>query len=165
MSLQSLEEINFLLERLIALYRLLCAVDTAVEYLKVGEYQLKVDGLDIPCGADAAVNVDYVIVLEAADNVHDGVHLADIGKELVAKTLALGSPLYKAGNVHELQRSRSELLRIVHFGELVKTLVRNGYYADVRLNGAERIVRGLCACVCECVEKGALADIRQTYHA
>ena len=41
MSLQSLEEINFLLERLIALYRLLCAVDTAVENLKVGEYQLK----------------------------------------------------------------------------------------------------------------------------
>ena len=165
MRLERLEEIHLFLEGLVALDRLLCTVDTALEYLQVGEDELQVYGFDIPCGANAAVNVDYVVVLEAAYYMHDSVHLADIGQELVAQTLAPGSALYKTCDVHELQRCRGELLGVVHLSELVQPLVRYGNYAHVRLDGAERVIRRLCACVGECVEKGALADIRQTYHA
>ncbi len=38
-------------------------------------------------------DVDDVLVLEAADDVDDGVHLADVGEELVAQPLALAGAL------------------------------------------------------------------------
>ena len=33
--------------------------------------------------------MDNVVAFKAADNVNNGVHLADMGKELVAESLAL----------------------------------------------------------------------------
>ena len=47
------------------------------------------------------------------------------------------------------------------FSQLVEALVRHGNDADVRLNGAERVVRRLRARVGDRVEKGALADVLQ----
>ena len=57
----------------------------------VGQHQLGVDDVDVPGGIDAAVYMDDVLVLKAAHDVDDGVHLADVAEELVAQALAPGS--------------------------------------------------------------------------
>ena len=45
--------------------------------------------------------MDDMAVLEAADNVYDGVHFSDVGKELVTKTFTLGSAFHEPCDVHE----------------------------------------------------------------
>ena len=106
--------------------------------------------------------MDDVRVLEAAHDVDYGVALADVREKLVAETLALGRAFDESGDVDELNDGGSVLLRVIHFSEDVEAAVRNGDDADVRVYRAERIVRGLRSRVCYCVEKGALADVRQT---
>ena len=72
----------------------------------VGEDQLGLDGVDVARGIDAAVHMDDVFVLKAAHHVDDGVHLADVGEELVAQTLAVAGALDQTGDVDKLQRRR-----------------------------------------------------------
>ena len=45
-----------------------------------------------------------VLVLEAPDDLDDGVDLADVGQELVAEAFALAGALDQPGDVHELDR-------------------------------------------------------------
>ena len=70
---------------------------------EVGERQLDLDGLDVAARVDRAFDVDDVFVLEAADDLHDGVGLADVGEELVAEALALRRAAHESGDVHELE--------------------------------------------------------------
>jgi hypothetical protein len=53
-----------------------------------------------------------VVVLEAAQHVHDGVDLADVGEELVAEAFALGGAAHEAGDVDEGDAGRDDLLRL-----------------------------------------------------
>ena len=57
--------------------------------------------------------MDNIWILKATDNVYDRVNLTDIGKELVSKTLALGSALYQTSDTNELDHSRSDFGRII----------------------------------------------------
>ena len=93
--------------------------------------------------------------------MHDRVHLADVGKELVAQPLPLGRAAHQPGDIDEFDDGGGVFVRVVHFGEHVEALVRHGDHADVRLDGAEGIVRGLRARVGDRVEQGGLADVRQ----
>src|SRR3546814_10592699 len=52
--------------------------------------QLGIDRLDVGDRVDPVVDVDDVVVLEAAHHVGDRIDLADVGEELVAKALAAG---------------------------------------------------------------------------
>ena len=108
--------------------------------------------------------MDDVLVLKAAYHVDDGVHFPDVAQELVAQTFALGCAFYQSGDVHELQGSRGELVRLVHFSQLVQTCVRHRDDAYIFFNGAERIVCRLCACICQGVEQGAFAHVGQPNH-
>ena len=87
--LQPLQKVNLGGKRLVAFHRLFGAVDTAVNQLKVRENQFKIDGLHIAERVDIAVHMDNVVVLKAADDMHNGVGLADVGQKLVAKSLTL----------------------------------------------------------------------------
>ena len=144
----ALEEIDLELVLLVGLDHLLRLVDAAVEHLDVGEDQLEVDRLDVARRVDRAFDVDDVVVLKAAYDVHDGVDLADVREELVAEALAFRGALHEAGDIDELDRRGREFFRLIHFGELVEALVRHRDDADVRLDRAERIVCGLCSCFC-----------------
>ena len=53
-----------------------------------------------------------VLVLEAADDLDDGVHFADVGQELVAEAFALARALDEAGDVDELDRRRDDDVRL-----------------------------------------------------
>ena len=61
--------------------------------VEIGEDQFGVDDLDVAHRIDRARDVMNVRVLETAHDLHDGVHLADVGEELVAEAFALRSRL------------------------------------------------------------------------
>ena len=103
-----------------------------------------------------------VLVVEAADNVNDGVNLADVGQELVAKALALACAAHQTGDVHELDHRRRGLLCVIEIGQRLQTLIRYSDHADIRVDGAERIVCAFRARLRNCVEQGRLADVWQS---
>ena len=158
-----LQEIQLGLVLLVGFQHFPGLVDAAVQHLNVRENQLHVDGLNVPLGVDAALHMDDVVVFKAAHHVDDGVHLPDVGEELVAQALALGSALHQARDVHKLNGGGGELLRLVHFGQLVQALVRHGHHAHVGLDGAEGVVGRLGAGVGDGVKQGALAHVGKAH--
>ncbi len=145
------EKVNQLLEK-IALFREIL-VDfgiladsgvAALEHFKICENQFQIDGLNVTDRVNAAVHMDNVRVLKAADDMDDGIAFTDIGKELVAKAFTLGSALDQSGNIDELDRGRNRLGRIIHLRQHIETVVRNGDNTDIRIDCAERIIRGFC---------------------
>ena len=161
---QTLEE-GGLRQRLFiaALGRLFAAVDPTLHQVDIGKHQLQVDGLDIPRRADIPADMDDLTVPEAADDVDDGIHLPDVGKEFVAQTLALGSALYQPGDIHKLNHGGRDLIGVVHFAQLVQTGVRHRDDADVGLDGAEGIVGRAGRAAGQGVKNGAFADVGQTH--
>ena len=139
--------------------------DTLFQALHVGEHQLRLDHLGVGQRIDAVFHVGDVVVLEAAQHVGDGVHLADVRQELVAEPFALGGAAHQSGDVDERQPRRDDLPGFGDGGELVQPFVRNTNLADVRLDGAERIVGGLGRRgLRQRVEEGGFADVRQAHN-
>ena len=95
--------------------------------------------------------------------MHDRVAFADIREKLVAQALALGRALYQACNIHKFDGGRRVFVGVIHLGEHVEALVRHRDHADIRLNGAKRIVGALCTGVGNSVEQGAFSDIRKPH--
>ena len=73
--------------------------------------------------------------------MHDGVHFADVREKFVAETFALRRAFDEPGDVHEFHRRRNHDPGLGDFLQHVKSFIRHGDDADVRVNGAERIVR------------------------
>ena len=145
-----------------ALGLLLQVVDAALDRIEVGQQQFGLDRLGVGDRIDPVLDVGDVGILEAAQDVDDRVHLADVAEELVAQALAPAGAAHQAGDVDELQLRRHQLGRFGQHGAAVEPLVGDGDPADVRLDGAEGIVgrfgrrgRG------QRVEEGRLADVRQ----
>src|SRR5581483_9980596 len=92
----------------------------------------------------------------------DGVDLADIGEELVAEALALRGAAHQAGDIDEGQPGRNDLCGLRDFGELVEPGIGHRDLADIRLDGAERIVGRLRrGGLGQRIEQRRLADIGQ----
>src|SRR5471030_1706622 len=93
--------------------------------------------------------------------MRDGVGLANIGEELVAKALALGSAGHQSGDVDEFDRRRNHFLGLRDRGK--PRQARIGYFdnADVGFDGAERIILCGDAGFGERVEQGGFADVGQ----
>ena len=78
------------------------------------------------------LDVNDVLVVEAADNVYDCVDLADMGQELIAQTLALACaagpdrPMY-----YESTTAGVVFFAVIQIGQRLKTLIRYRYHADV----------------------------------
>ncbi len=70
---------------LVALRRLLLRGGNPLfERFKVGEHQLGLDRLCIRNRINPVINMLDVVILETSQHMDDGIHLADIAKELVA---------------------------------------------------------------------------------
>ena len=107
--------------------------------------------------------MDDVVVVEAAHDMHDGVALADVAEELVAKARTLTGTLDEARDIDELHDGGGLLVGLPDLGQLVQPLVGHGHDAAVGLDGAERIVRRLRVLGGgDGVEQSGLADVRQT---
>ena len=107
--------------------------------------------------------MDHVGVVEAAHHVDDGVHLADVGQELVAQALALGSPLHQAGDIHKFDHRRGDLLGVIEVSQELQPLIRHGHHAHVGVDGAEGIVGGLRPGLGQRVEEGTLSHVGKAY--
>ena len=135
--------------------------DALLDDLEVSEAELRLDDVDVAQRVDAALDMRDVRVDEAAHDVCNGIDLADVLEEFIAEALALGRALDEAGDVDEAHGSRRRLLRVVEFMQDLEARVWYGDDADIRLDRAEREVRGLCAGFRDGIEKRALADVRQ----
>ena len=145
-----------------ALGLLAVLVGAALGGLQVGEDQLEVDDLDVADRVDAVLDMGDVGVVEAADDVEDGVHAADVPEELVAEAFALGRAADKAGDVDELDLSLDLLRRFGDVADAVEPFVGDGDAADVWLDRAEGIVGRLRRrSLGQRVEKCGFANVRQ----
>ena len=133
----------------------------ALQDFQVRKDQFEIDGLNVARRIYAAVHMDYIGVLEAADHMHQGIALTHVCKELVAQAFSFGSSLDQSGDIDKLDHRGGDLLRTVHVAQQLQPLIRHGNHAHVRIDGAERIVRGFRSGLCQGIKKGALADVRQ----
>ena len=157
-----IEQVNLCQIFLVAFCGLNCFVDASIQNIQVREDEFEVDNFDIAFWTDAALDMDNFSVLKAADNVNNRVYFADIGEEFISQTFTLGSALYKTRNIDKFDDGRSNLIGVVKICKFIQTMVGNRYGAEIRLDGAERVVCRLRACVGNCVKQGTFADIWQT---
>ena len=130
---------------------------------EIGEHQFGFDRLDIVERRDLAFDMGDVAVLEAAHDMGDRVAFADIRQKLIAEPFALRGAAHQAGDIDKGQPRRNDLLGARDFGECFKPRVRHRDIADIRLDGAKRIIRRLRRRrLRQRVEKGRFADIGQT---
>ena len=142
--------------------RFLSGSDTALKTDKIGKHQFGGDDLGVGERIDAAFDMGDVAILEATQHMDDRVGLADIGKKLIAETLALGGASDQTGDVDEADPGRDERSWFGNLGDRVEAWVGNRYFAGIRLNRAERIISRLRGSgPCQRVEEGRFADIRQ----
>ena len=138
-------------------------VDALFQAVEIGEHQLGLDGLDIGQRRDLAFDMGDVGILKAAHHMRDRVDLADGGEKLVAEALALRGAAHQAGDIDEGQPRRDDLRRFGDLGELVEPRIRHRDLADIRLDGAERIIRRLRRRrLGQRIEQRRLADIGQS---
>ena len=86
--------------------------------------------------------VDDIVVVEASDDVDDGVRLPDVAEELVAEAFALGGALHEARDVDEFDGRRHDVLRMDQVIELLEPTVGNGDDAGIRLFSGDTRVEG-----------------------
>ena len=130
--------------------------------LEVFDEQFGVDDLLVAHGIDSAVDMGYIVVVETAQHVDNGVGLAYVGQELVAETLPLAGTFDKAGDVDNLNGCGHHGARLAHLDEARQTVVGHGDDAHIGLDCAEREIGALGLCVRQAVEKRRLADIGQS---
>ena len=136
-------------------------VDAALDHLDVRHDELEVDDLNVAQRVGRTLDVHDVFIVKAAHDVHDRIRGADVGQKLVAETLALGRALDEAGDVDKLDHRGGLFLWLIHLSQIIQPRIRHGDHADVRVDGAERIVGDFRARVRNGVEQRGLADVRQ----
>ena len=165
--LQALRYVQARLHLLVALGLLLELGDRALERAQVREDELGLDGVHVGRGvhelAGAAGLAHDVGILEEADDLADGVAVADVRQELVAEALALVRALDQACDVNELDGGRHDLRGMHHLGELVQALVGNVHDAHVGVDRGEGVVGREPALAGQRGEQGRLAHVGQTY--
>ena len=151
-----------LLDRAVRLEQLLGAVAALVHRLQVLEAELHGHRVDIGHRIDAVLDVHDVRVVEAPGDLDDRVHLADVRQELVAETFPLVRAPDEARDVDEVDRRRQDAVRVDHGVERREPRVGHLHDADVRLDGAEGVVRRFCLGRRQRVEERRLADVGES---
>ena len=107
--------------------------------------------------------MDDVVILKTTHDMHDGVHLADVGQEFVAEAFPLTGALHQTSNIHKLHAGGNGLRAAAQCCELLKTSVRNRHRADIGLDRAEREVRSLSLGIGDqSIEESGFAHVGQT---
>src|ERR1035438_8059110 len=134
--------------------------------LQVREDQFCGDDLNVPHRINVPGDVDDVRVLEAAHNVNERVHLADVAEELVAETLSMGGAFYQPCDVHELEGRGNLRADLGDLGNLGQSRLGHTHDAEVGLDRAKRVIlRGCLVRAGDSVEECGLPDVREADNA
>jgi hypothetical protein len=102
-------------------------------------------------------------VLEAAHDLHDGVHLADVAEELVPEPFPLGGALDQPGDVDELDGCRDHDAGFGDPAERFEAVIRDGDDANIGIDGAKWVVGRLrLSGSGDGVEQGGLSDVGES---
>ena len=167
--LSRLERSERLLEHSLLADRILLAglgllvdlVQATLDGVEVRQSQLGLDDIPIARRIDVAKHVRDVLVIEAAQHVGDRIDLANIAQKLVAQSLTLGRALDKTRDVNELDHRRNSSLRLGQLVDPIEADVGDFDRADVRLDGAERIILRRGPRSGQGVEERRLPDVRK----
>ncbi len=109
-----------------------------LDRVEVLQAQLGVDGRDVGERVDLVLDVDHVVVVEAAHDVRHRVDLTDVAQERIAQALTLRSAAHQARDVHEADRGQHLFVGLDQLHQRRDALVGDAHDADVRLDRAER---------------------------
>ena len=119
---------------------LLHLLDPVFHRLQVLDLQFHVHDFLVPDRVHGTIDMGDVSVVKAAEDVQDGVGFPDVREELVSETLSLGSALHQTGDVHDFHRGGNGALGLADLRQDLQALVRHVGGADIRFDGAERVV-------------------------
>jgi hypothetical protein len=105
--------------------------------------------------------VHDVLILEAANDVRNGIALPYVPEELVPQPLPCASAPHKPRNINEVDRRRDDTFAADHPGYGNQAFVRYNGDAEVRVDSRERVILGLGPCPRKAIEYRGLADVRQ----
>ena len=106
--------------------------------------------------------MDDVGVVEAAEDVYDGVGFTDVGEEFVAEAFALAGALDESGDVDDFHGGGDDVGGLHELDEAVEALVGYSDDADVGLYGAEGKVSRLCFGVAKAVKKCRFSHVGES---
>ena len=133
-------------------------LEAALGHGQVGEHELEVEPLDVAGGVDAAVRVRVGRVLERADDVEQGVRIAQpgevVGGQLLGPDVALGRRR-RGRQVDVRDVGLDDLLGLEDAGQRVEPRVGHLDHADVE--GDPAVAAGLGVAAGQRVEDGGLA--------
>ena len=102
---------------------LLVVLERLLSELDVLDAQLLVDDLKIANGVNVTLDVNDLGIVEAADDLEDGVDGANVGQERVSETSAGGCAAGQTSNVVDGQVSRHLRLGLVLLAQPVEALI------------------------------------------
>ena len=103
----------------------------------------------------------HVLVLEAAQDKTEGVHLAHTGEKPASEDIPLLATLADGGDIDDLEARIDDLAALAHFGEGVYPRIGNMGDADLGLDCRERVGCHHGIAASERIEEGRLARIGQ----
>ena len=113
----TLEKVILCLIFFICFHKFLCFFNTSVQNLHVGQNQFHIDGFYVSGRANAALYMDNVIIFKAAYHMYNRVHFTNIGQKFVAQSFPFGSASHQTCNIHKLNGSRQNFLRMIHLSQ------------------------------------------------
>src|SRR5690606_35291347 len=141
------------------------SLEASLGDLEIGEYQFRLDGLDVAYRVDRPFDVGDVGIVEAPHHLEDGVDGPDVAEELIAQPLPLAGSPHQPGDVDDLDHRRHHPLGLDDRIDGGQALVGNRDHADVGLDGGEWVVGGLDVGGGQRVEESGLADVGQAHDA
>ena len=109
---------------------LLLVLQSLLDELDIFQAKLFADDIKITGRVDITLDVNNLGIVEATNDLEDGIDGTDVGQERVAKTSASGRATGQTSNVVNRQVGRDAGLGVVLFREPVVTVIRNN---DARL--------------------------------
>ena len=137
-------------------------VERRADGLQIRQGQFGVDRVDIAKRIDAPLDVDNVPAAKAAHDVQNGIHLANVGEELIAKPFAGACAANDAGDIDDSHLRRNDFFGGLEAIDHRQPLIRHAHHAHVGLDGGEGIVRRQRPRRRECVEERAFTDVGKT---
>ena len=87
---------------------------TAVDHFQVRHDELQVDDINIPQRIRAGpLDMGHIRIIKAADDMDDGIRIADVRQEFIPQALALARALDQPRNIDKFDDRRRKLLRLV----------------------------------------------------